>query len=127
MIFLDRLDCIDGAIQSRSHVKFLSGDKIGNTCLFVFDESKRMLAIYASAKMQLHMFVFDEEFKSLRGLGTPFDLLRFYIPGVSITHACFVHGSEEILLIDTNAQARVFSLITLQPKYLRPSLSSFLW
>ena len=52
MIFLDRLDCIDGAIQSRSHVKFLSGDKIGNTCLFVFDESKRMLAIYASAKVR---------------------------------------------------------------------------
>jgi hypothetical protein len=75
--------------------------------------------------MQLHMFVFDEEFKSLRGLGTPFDLLPFYIPEVSITHACFVHGSEEILLIDSSAQARAFSLITLQPKYSRPFRSSF--
>ncbi|KAN0136073.1 hypothetical protein V8E53_005933 [Lactarius tabidus] len=115
-IFLDRLDRIDRTIQSRSHVKVLPQDKIGKTCLFVFDESRRMLAIYASAKLQLHMFVFDEEFKSLRGLGTPFDLLPFYIPGVFITHACFVHGSEEILLIDSSAQARVFSLITLQPK-----------
>src|SRR6266702_4441783 len=69
--------------------------------------------------MQLHIFVFDEELKSLRGLGTPIDLLPFYNPGVSITQACFVHGSEEILFIDTNAQARIFSLITLQPKYSR--------
>ncbi len=76
--------------------------------------------------MQLHMFVFDEELKSLRGLGTPIDLSPFYNPGVSITHACFVHGSEEILFIDSNAQARIFSLITLRPKYLRSFLSSFL-
>jgi hypothetical protein len=49
MIFLDRLDSIDGAIQSRSHLQFLHQDKFGKTCLFVFDESTRMLAIYAPA------------------------------------------------------------------------------
>ncbi|KAI9462918.1 hypothetical protein BJY52DRAFT_1221931 [Lactarius psammicola] len=116
MILLDRLIHIDSAIQSRSYAKFLHQDKIGETCLFAFDESKRMLAVYASTRMQLHIFVFDEELKSLRGLGTPIDLLPFYNPGVSITHACFVHGSEEILFIDSSAQARIFSLITLQPK-----------
>jgi hypothetical protein len=67
--------------------------------------------------MQLHIFVFDEELKSLRGQGTPIDLLPFYGSGVSIVHACFVHGSEEILFVDSDAQARIFSLITLQPKY----------
>jgi hypothetical protein len=67
--------------------------------------------------MQLHMFQFDEDLKSLRGFGAPIDLLPFYNEGVSITHACFVHGNEEILFIDSSAQARVFSLITLQPKY----------
>ena len=66
--------------------------------------------------MQLHMFQFDEGLKSLRGFGAPIDLLPFYNPGVSITHACFVHGREEILFIDSAAQARIFSLITLQPK-----------
>ncbi|KAH9029425.1 hypothetical protein EDB85DRAFT_1867188 [Lactarius pseudohatsudake] len=116
MILLDRLSRIDATIQSRSHAKFFHQDKIGQTCLIAFDESKRMLAIYASARMQLHIFVFDEELKSLRGLGTPIDLLPFYNPGVTIVHACFVHGSEEILFIDSNAQARIFSLITLQPK-----------
>ena len=67
--------------------------------------------------MQLHIFVFDEDLKSLRGQGTPIDLRPFYSPGVSIVHACFVHGSEEILFVDSDAQARIFSLITLQPKY----------
>ncbi|KAF8270133.1 hypothetical protein EI94DRAFT_1572289 [Lactarius quietus] len=116
MILLDRLSRIDVAIRSRSYAKLFYQDKIGQTCLFVFDESKRMLAIYASARMQLHIFVFDEELKSLRGLGPPIDVLPFYNPGVSITHACFVHGSEEILFIDSSAHARIFSLITLQPK-----------
>ena len=68
--------------------------------------------------MQLHVFAFDEELKSLRGVGTPIDLLPFYGSGISIVQACFVHGSEEVLLIDSNAQARIFSLIILQPKYL---------
>jgi len=67
--------------------------------------------------MQLHIFVFDEELKSLRGRGIPIDLFPFYNSGVSIVHACFVHGTEDILLVDSDARARVFSLITLQPKY----------
>jgi hypothetical protein len=66
--------------------------------------------------MQLHVFQFDEELKSLRGLGTAIDLLPFYNTGASIVHACFVHGSEEILFVDSSAQARIFSLISLQPK-----------
>ena len=76
------------------------------------------------SQMQLHIFVFDEELKSLRGLGTAIDLLPFYNTGVSIVHACFVHGSEEILFVDSRAQAKIFSLITLQPKYFQFVLSS---
>ncbi|KAI9443992.1 hypothetical protein H4582DRAFT_2095349 [Lactarius indigo] len=116
MILLDRLSRIDTAIQSRSYAKFFHQDKIGQTCLIAFDESKRMLAIYASARMRLHIFVFDEELKSLRGLGTPVDLLPFYNSGASITHVRFVHRSEELLFVDSNAWARVFSLVTLRPK-----------
>jgi hypothetical protein len=69
--------------------------------------------------MQLHIFQFDEELKSLRGFGAQIELSRFYNTGVSITHACFVHGNEDILFVDSNSQARIFSLITLQPKYTR--------
>ena len=77
--------------------------------------------------MQLHIFVFDEELKSLRGLGGPIDISPFYSPGVSITNTCFVHGSEEILFIDSSAQARIFSLITRQPKYTLTFLTSFVF
>jgi hypothetical protein len=63
------------------------------------------------------MFQFDEELKSFQGFGAQIDLSPFYNAGVSITHACFVHGNEEILLIDSNAHARVFSLITRLPRY----------
>jgi len=55
----------------------------------------------------------------LRGMGSAIDLLPFYSNGVSIVHAAFVHGREEILFVDSSAQARVFSLTMLQPKYMR--------
>ncbi|KAN0134234.1 hypothetical protein V8E53_008006 [Lactarius tabidus] len=116
MILLDLLSHIDGAMQSRSYAKVIHNDILGGTRLFVFDESKRMLAVYASMRMQLHIFVFDEELKYLWGLGAPIDLSPCYNPGVSITHMCFVHGREEILFVDSSAQARIFSLITQQLK-----------
>jgi len=116
MIYLDKLSHINAAIKNKLHAKVFHEDKIGQTCLFAFDESKRMLAVYASSRMQLHILVFDVELKSLRGPGTTIDLLPFYDTGVSIVHACFVHGSEEILFVDSSAHARIFSLITLQLK-----------
>ena len=51
MILLDRLSHIDAAIQSRSYAKFFHKDKIGEACLFSFDESKRLLAVYTSLKV----------------------------------------------------------------------------
>ena len=53
----------------------------------------------------------------MRSFGEKIDLSRFYYEGVSITHASFVHGKEEILFIGSNTQAMIFSLITLQPRY----------
>ncbi|KAI0302836.1 hypothetical protein B0F90DRAFT_1667445 [Multifurca ochricompacta] len=116
MIYIESLARIDNVIQLRSFAQLFHKDKIGEKCIFAFDESKRMLAFYASARMQLHIFVFDEEFKSLRGMGSAINLSLFYNPGASIIHACFVHGNEEILFVDSDAQARIFSLTMLQHK-----------
>ncbi|KAF8261846.1 hypothetical protein EI94DRAFT_1705222 [Lactarius quietus] len=116
LIYVESLSRIDAAIQRRSFAMQLHRDKIGETCLFALDESKRMLAVYSSARMQLHIFAFEPEGGSLRGLGSAIDLLPFYNFGESILHACFVHGLEEILFVDSNAQARIFSLTMLQPK-----------
>lgn len=51
MIFFDDLSHIDAAIRSRSYLKIFHKDKIGETCLLAFDESKRLLAVYASARV----------------------------------------------------------------------------
>ena len=51
MILLDRLSRIDVAIQSRSYAKFFHQDKIGQTCLIAYDESKRLLAVYTSSRV----------------------------------------------------------------------------
>ena len=50
-IFLDELSHIDATIKNKAHAKFLHRDKIGQTCLFAVDESNRMLAVYASARV----------------------------------------------------------------------------
>jgi len=51
MIFSERLSRIDTVIANRTYAKYFHQDKIGQTCLFTFDESKRMLAVYASARV----------------------------------------------------------------------------
>ena len=55
-IHLDRLSHIAGAIQSRSYVKFFHKDTIGETCLLAVNESKRLLAIYASARVRPFLY-----------------------------------------------------------------------
>ncbi|KAH9017733.1 hypothetical protein EDB84DRAFT_1422808 [Lactarius hengduanensis] len=116
VIYIESLSRIDAAIQKRSFAMLFHKDKIGETCLLALDESKHMLAVYSSARVQLHIFTFDAERGTLRGMGSAIDLRPFYNNGESILHACFVHGREEILFLDSSAQARIFSLTMLQPK-----------
>jgi hypothetical protein len=56
MVLLERLSRIDDAIMKRAYAKFFHQNQIGQTCLFAFDESKRMLAVYASAKVRPSFF-----------------------------------------------------------------------
>ena len=70
-------------------------------------------------QLQLHIFVFDDV-RGFQALGSVIDLHPWYkdaITASSICHACFVSGSEELVLVDSQAQARVFSLVTLQFRY----------
>ncbi|KAH9029436.1 hypothetical protein EDB85DRAFT_2251894, partial [Lactarius pseudohatsudake] len=115
-IYVESLSRINAAIQMQSFSKLFHRDKIGEICLFALDESKRMLAFYSSARMQLHIFAFEDERGSLRGIGSAIDLLPFYHNGESIVQARFVHGRDEIIFVDSTAQARIFSVTMLQPK-----------
>jgi hypothetical protein len=66
-------------------------------------------------QLQLHMFVFDETFKTLQGQGSAINLNPWYNQAkVSILHVAFVSGKEEVVLVDSSSRARVFSFITLQ-------------
>ncbi|KIM92371.1 hypothetical protein PILCRDRAFT_417 [Piloderma croceum F 1598] len=113
LIFLEYLNAMDGAVK-RNRPRTLHRDKIGHDFLLAFDESKRMLAVCASTKLFLHIFVFDECYGSMQALGSAVNLIPWYNDETSICHACFVCGSQELLLVDSSAQARIFSLDTLQ-------------
>ncbi|KAF8548559.1 hypothetical protein OG21DRAFT_1422875 [Imleria badia] len=120
-VYLDRLEAMDGVI-SRRRGKPLNREKIGRDFLLAYDESKNMLAVVSSDKLQLHIFVFDDA-RGFHALGSTINLRLWYndVP-VSIRHACFASGSEELVLVDSLAQARVFSLVTLQ---FRPATLQF--
>ena len=61
----------------------------------------------------LYVYSFDEAFAAIRSAHI-IDLNQWYPDGSSMHQMCIVSGSEEVLLIDNVAQARVFSLITQQ-------------
>ena len=68
--------------------------------------------------MQLHVYVFDETFKTLQGHGGAIGLAPWYNqPEISIRQLSSVCGSdEEVALVDSNAQVRIFSFVTQQIK-----------
>jgi hypothetical protein len=66
-------------------------------------------------QLQLNIFTFDETYASLQAFGSAVNLVPWFPDGnVSISHACFITGSEELLMVDTARQGRIFSFITQQ-------------
>jgi hypothetical protein len=61
------------------------------------------------------MFVFDETFRTLQAHGSS-DLAPsppwYKRVGLSILHAAFVGREEEVVLVDSNAEAQFFSFVT---------------
>ncbi|KAF8216790.1 hypothetical protein K438DRAFT_1797846 [Mycena galopus ATCC 62051] len=100
--------------------KSLHREKIGDKSLVAYNESTRMLLICATSQFKFHLYTFDESHSSLRSTGSV-DLTESFASGVTITHACFVLGSEEILVIDSRNLARIYSL---QPRQFRPATVS---
>jgi len=115
-IYLERLPAMDMAIQRHRPVKVLNREKLEQDILFAYDETKRSLAVCAPTKLHLHVFVFDETFKTLQGQGSGINLAPWYSQAAdtSITHIAFVCGAEEVAFVDSSAQARIFSLVSMQ-------------
>ena len=129
LVYLDSQQGINTAVQ-RPPRKILHRSKIGEACIFMFDEVRRTLAVCETTKvkysclmfliiinllysqLQLHVFIFDEQYNQLQSWASGIDLVPWYSLGVSITAMCFVHGSEELLFIGTDLVARIYSLLT---------------
>lgn len=63
----------------------------------------------------------------MQALGGAIKLSAWYNPPVSLLFACFVIGSEEIFIVDSSAQARIFSLVTLQFRYVLSPSNSYVY
>ncbi|KAJ7504160.1 hypothetical protein B0H11DRAFT_1709774, partial [Mycena galericulata] len=97
--------------------KSLHRDKIGERAIITYDETTRMLLICAATELKFYLYGFDETFSALQSIDVV-NLTRWYASGVSITHACFVAGSQEILVVDSTNMARIYSLV---PQQFRPA------
>lgn len=64
-------------------------------------------------QLQLNIFVHDES-RGFTASASAINLNSWYREGTTIKKACFTSGSEELLLVDSHAIARVFSLTTMQ-------------
>ena len=131
LVYLDSQQSINTAV-SRPPRKNLHRSKIGEVCIFTFDESRRTLTVCETTKvkscsprflviidphhpqLQLHIFMFDEQYNQLQSCASGIELAPWYPPGVLITAMCFVHGGEELLLIGTDLVARIYSLLIQQ-------------
>src|SRR6266404_850841 len=51
-IYIESLSHVNVAIQNRSCALSFHRDKVGKTCLFAVDESKRLLAVYSLARVR---------------------------------------------------------------------------
>ncbi|KAF5381827.1 hypothetical protein D9757_008331 [Collybiopsis confluens] len=111
-VFCERPAALENAIHI-SHGKSLHQSKLGNDVLVAFDESTRTLAIVACERLQLHLYLYDENFSNLRAQ-EPVNLSQWYPPGTSIRLACFVSGVDELLLADSQGQLRIFAQVTQQ-------------
>lgn len=111
-LHLERLNNIENSI-GRMRGKMLHRDKIGDEFLLAFDESQAMLAVISCDKLQLNVFVHDES-RGFTASTNTINLNPWYREGTTIKKACFTSGSEELLLVDSQAIARVFSLTTMQ-------------
>ena len=64
------------------------------------------------------MFVYDETFRTLQGQGSAIDLAPWYSQGeISILKMTFACGNDEVALVDSSAQVRIFSFVTLQFRF----------
>ena len=65
--------------------------------------------------MHIHVFVSDEKYTTVQGFGPTLDIKPWYGPNHTIEHMAFRHGtSEELVVVDNAARARIYSITATQ-------------
>lgn len=63
--------------------------------------------------MKLYIFVFDKTFRKIQSQGSSISLAPWYgHKATSIVQLCFVCGRDEVALVDSSAQVKIFSFVT---------------
>jgi len=108
--------------------KTFSHSRVGTDFRIAVDETSRLLALYSSVEvciqlrsrgydthfnqLSLIVFQFDEQFTHLQQRGADANLRKWYPSIPAIAHLIFVPGGEELCLIESSGNSRIFSLTT---------------
>ncbi|KAJ6609456.1 hypothetical protein B0H10DRAFT_2063907 [Mycena sp. CBHHK59/15] len=118
LIFLSHPTSLQAAIcrGKRGALRQFYSEWLEKDLIIRYDESKRALLICEPTKFKIQLLEFDEGHTALQ-LKSPLELgacYQDYNSGVFVTHSCFVPGGEEILIVDSEKRARIYSLVTKQ-------------
>lgn len=129
-VYLENVFSIGRALEHERVKKKLYKDKLGGGILSSFDETRRLLVVCSPQKVlksfcltsivpfirldqyTLHVFAFDEKFGSLQSWARPFELADWYNNKETIVHICFATGADDIVVVDSGAQARIYSFVS---------------
>ncbi|KAF9443582.1 hypothetical protein P691DRAFT_778790 [Macrolepiota fuliginosa MF-IS2] len=112
LFYLENSVSIGNALEYSRRKRNIRKDKVGQDILVAYDEAKRTLVLCAPQKLILYIYAFDEQFGSLQSWASPLELATWYNNEVTINQICFVTGTEEILVVDSVAGARIYSLVS---------------
>ncbi|KXN92377.1 hypothetical protein AN958_06995 [Leucoagaricus sp. SymC.cos] len=112
-LYLDNISTIGNALHHGLAKKTVDKRRLGGSDVIVaFDETKRLLVLCILQKPTLYVFLFDEHYGTLQSWATPFDLVPWYNNQETVTHICFVTGTEDLLLVDSANRARIYSIVS---------------
>jgi len=139
-VFLEEDNFIASAINEEKTKKLFDMLRIGEDYLLSVNETKRLVAFYSRrdvsplaktlANLNSHLqqnrlfnYAIDEHFNSLQARSADIDLGRWLNGGteddsIFVASVAFLSGSEEILIVDNAGNARVFSLVIKQFRYM---------
>lgn len=137
-IFMNDNAGVGRAIEAKGYKISLHRDFLGEGPIYAYDEVTRSfvllygneVSIFSQQNLQLGSqylqdlkitwLVFDEKFSSLRNRST-ISLRGWYEKEVKIRTICFISGTTELCLVDSNGCARVWSLVSEQFGCVLPS------